>query len=327
MGLRRMLTAPPQFEPSITAVRSPAKRAVTRAYIVMAGWQKAYADRHIGDWSSPPASPQMDVEVITLASERDRAELMRMVHSFLTQVGTPTSFVVVSDGTLSRDTADHVRKLSTAVEVRALDHYAADSRGHPLMPRLLRGDFPFGAKIPLLVQPLASRPRLYVDTDIEFFRGGHRLRALIDDEERRPRFMLQPGAVMSSYDLRMTDGLSMIVGVNAGFCLLKETIDWSLALDRLNRVIDEPHVLSEQTAFGIAISQAAGLPLPGEDFVLKWDDLGVPWDSYARRDIVLRHYASTSRRWKLWLRGGPKGARTLPRAAFDCLVGVQDHGR
>jgi hypothetical protein len=315
--LRRMLAAPAAFEPSIAAVRSPVKRVVTRAYIVMAAWQKAYGDRHIDEWRPPPASSPLDVEVITLASERDRAELMRMVHSFLTHVGTPASLVIVSDGTLSRDTAAHVCRLSSAIEVRSLEDYATDPPLHPIVPRLLTGEYPLGAKVPLLLASVTNRLRLYLDTDIEFFRGAHRLRAMISDGERRPRFTRQRDGQLSSYDARMIEGVSLTLGVNSGFCLLKDTPDWSLALDRLGLVIDDPHVLSEQTAFAIAMSESNGLPLSVDDFVLDWDDLGVPWDSYARRDIVMRHYASPSRRWKLWMRGGPRGARTLPRAAYE----------
>ena len=39
-----------------------------------------------------------------------------------------------------------------------------------------------------------------------------------------------------------------------------------------------------------------------------------PWDAYATRDIVLRHYASPILRWKLWLKGGPRGLRSIPQA-------------
>ncbi len=322
--LRRTLAAPAAFEASIAGVRSPVKRVVTRTYIVMAAWQKAYADRHIDEWRPPPAPSPVDVDVITLASERDRAELMRMVHSLLTHVGQPTSFVIVSDGTLSRDTGAHVRRLSSAIEVTSLDDYVTDPPLHPVVPRLLTGEYPHGAKALLLMEPVTDRPRLYVDTDIEFFRGAHRLRAMIDDGERRPRFNRQGDGEMSLYDARMIEGVSLTLGVNAGFCLLKDTPDWSLALDRLGLVIDNPHMLSEQTAFAIAMSESNGLALSVDDFVLHWDDLGLPWDPYARRDIVMRHYASPARRWKLWMRGGPRGARTLPRAAYEYWACTRD---
>ena len=61
--------------------------------------------------------------------------------------------------------------------------------------------------------------------------------------------------------------------------------------------------------------------MPPDEFVLSYDDMKWPWDSYRRSDVVLRHYASHLIRWKLWLYGGPHGLRTLPRACLSALLG------
>jgi hypothetical protein len=122
------------------------------------------------------------------------------------------------------------------------------------------------------------------------------------------------------YDERMIEGLDVLPGANAGFCLFRRTPDWSLAFDRLAAVVEDATSLSEQTAVAITLTREGARPLPADQFILNWDDLGIPWDPYARRDVVLRHYATPARRWKLWLRGGPRGLRTLPRAGVEAVA-------
>jgi len=293
---------------------------VTAGYFVAAGWQRDYALRRLHRWRPVPEGSRIDVEVVTLACERDALELMRMASSFVRHAGHPAELVVVDDGSLSRATADAVRRVSRSVRVTSLPEFATALPEHPLSERLVAGAFPHAKKLALLAQGLGERPRLYADTDIEFFPAAARLRAYVEDPDPRPRYNLHADDAGALYDPRMTEGLELAPGVNAGFCLFRGPVDWRPAFDRLAPVADDATPLSEQTAVAIAMAGAGGVPLPEDQFVLAWDDLRVPWDPYARGGAVLRHYASPARRWKLWLRGGPAGMRTLPLAAIEALV-------
>jgi hypothetical protein len=308
---------PSELEPALDGIRSPWKRGVTRGYFLAAAWQRSYARRRLDAWDPPAPGPRLELDVATLASEHDSLELMRMTWSFLAHVGTPHRLTVVSDGTLTGRTTAAVRALSDAVEVCELSQHATDLPEHPLAPHLLAGDFIHAKKLAVLAQPPRGRPRLYLDTDIEFFAGAHRFRHVVADSDSAPRFMEHDEYY---YDERVVAGLDVLPAVNAGFCLFKRPADWSPAFDRLLAVLDSPVGLSEQSAVAITLTREGARPLPADLYILRWDDLGMPWDAYARRDIVLRHYAHAARRWKLWLRGGPAGPRTLPAAALEAAT-------
>jgi hypothetical protein len=310
-------STPDQLSPALVGIRSRWKREVTRGYFIVAGWQRDYARSHLASWQPPEVAHTVPLDVATLACERDSLELFRMVTSFLQHVGQPQSFSVFSDGSLSNETIAALQRLSPIVRVTPAVELAFPLHGHPIEAAVRADKFPHATKLLVLAQSPQSRPRLYLDTDIEFFPGAWRFRQCVARSPARPRYM---AADVFYYDERMTTDLDLLPAVNAGFVLLSKSISWRRAFDRLMLVLDAPTGLSEQTAVAIALSEASAAALPEADYVLAWDDLRFPWDPYARRDTVLRHYASPAIRWKLWLRGGPKGVKALPRAAFRALI-------
>ena len=310
------LSTPPELSPALDEITSFWKRAVTRAYFVTAGWQRTYARSMIDRWPTQPTAGFVRLDVMTLACERDALELMRMVSSLIRHVGMPRRLDVVSDGTLSQRTSSALRHMCPVARVLGAESLTDPLPGHPLGKLLRDNAFPFALKLLVVAQPPTDVPRLYLDSDIEFFRGAGRFRELIAAPMTAPRYM---SLGTFDYDERLTDGLKLLPGANAGFILAARRLPWRLAFDRLAAVAETAVPISEQTAVAIALTQARAEALPEDDYILAWDDLGVPWDPYARRGVVLRHYASPARRWKMWLRGGPSGMRTLPRAVATAL--------
>jgi len=267
------------------------------------------------DW--PPARParQVDIDVVTLACERDAVVLMRMLDSLLRHLGEPASLTVVSDGSLQQDASAAVRRLFERTRILDFDRDVRPDVRHPVIRRFCDTHV-WGKKLALYARPLDGRPRLVLDCDIEFFAGAYRLMELAAKRDPRPMYMAHDRRAGrdETYDRRLTEGLTVLPRVNAGLSLLRADIDWTSALERLERAVEDPTFLTEQTAFAVAMTIADGQALPPEHFVLSWSDAGYPWDRLVTDDTALRHYASAASRWKLLLRGGARGFKSLPRA-------------
>ena len=268
------------------------------------------------EWPRPvQAAGRIDADVVTLACERDRVLLYRMIESFVSQVGEPAEILLVSDGSLTRDTTELLTGLSPSVRVTSFPGFIQEHPPPALVEQYAQIDL-WGVKLAVEMRPPSGRPLIYTDSDVLFLGGGARLREYLAGD--RPRYMRQE---VDAYDERLTDGSDVLPGVNAGFYICPREIDWTEPVERLARVIDEPTIFTEQTVLALALTAAGAEPLPPDEFVLSYDDLKWPWDRYRRRDIVVRHYASHEIRWKLWLHGGPAGLRTLPRACLQALLG------
>jgi hypothetical protein len=304
---------PPELEGPLADVPAPWKRFALATFYSLAVLQRMYGERNLASWSPPRIRKSIELDVITLACERDRLVALRMVHSFLANAGRPTSFTVVSDGSLSRATSAALQNLSKVVRVVAFSDVASERDVDDMLMRFA-SKHPFGMKFALLTGHSGARPVLWTDTDVIFFRGARRLAHYVSTGDTAPRYMQEPS---SGYDDRLLTGIAVLPGVNAGFCLFPKPINWDLALERIGPYVDSPTFVTEQTAVAIAFTQAHALPFPPTDFIVTWDDIKWPWDAYAHKDIVARHYASWLVRWKLWLKGGPAGVRTLPRATID----------
>jgi hypothetical protein len=239
-----------------------------------------------------------------------------MIASFLERVGTPSVLRVVSDGTVTHQTCAALRRICPTIEVMTFRAFSSTERQRAIVTQFAE-KHPLGKKLSLIMAE-GPHPILYVDSDVEFLSGGHRLREFVR-RDGAPRYMQQ---WVDGYDERMTRGLDLLPGVNAGLVLIPRPLDWAESLARLELAVGLPTDLTEQTAVAIAFTRAFAQPFPSDEFILTWDDATRPWDPYARRDVVVRHYSGTLR-WKLWLRGGPRGLRHLPAAAtayFTSLV-------
>jgi len=284
-----------------------------------AGVQREHAERRIGRAAIPVPPASLDLDVLTLSCERDRLIVWRMMRSFLSRVGRPRSFLVLSDGSISEDTATALRRLSPIVTGVDFHEWAAE-QPLPDVVRRFADSHVLGKKIAGMLGEPFPRPRLYVDSDIEFLRGAHRFRELVEAGGSRPRYQLDVAVAAreGGYDERIVSAVrEMLPRVSSGFNLLFEQLDWAGALDALAPIVDAPTFLTEQTTFAVAMTDNAGLALPEDDYVLQWHDLDRPWDAFARKDVVMRHYGSALLRWKMWLKGGDRGLWALPAATVE----------
>jgi hypothetical protein len=223
--------------------------------------------------------------------------------------------MVVSDGTVTPRTTQALTALDRSVEVIDWRDFTSGTRLDAAIERYAKVH-PLGKKLAMLVS-LRDWPTLVLDSDIEFYAGGYRLRELIEGDERGHRYQHNG---MDAYDERLTQGQAILDAVCSGVVLLRGELDWSPGLARLAPFADTGGPWTEQTVVAIALTEAGATPLPRNDYVVYWDDIKYPWDHYAGRDIVLRHYLAWLQRWKMWMRGGPSGYRSIPLALVHELA-------
>ena len=315
-GSDRVIDANRDWRPDVSGVR-PSRRPVIRALNSLAEAQRRYAMDRLDRWPVPEPAPPIDLHVSTLACESYAPMLMRMVCSFLERAGEPASLTVVSDGSLSAGTIAAVKRLWPATAIVEADELlAALPPGDPIARAAQRS--PYMLKLAWIRHAdRGGMPALSVDCDIEYFAGAGRMRDLLDAPGRDPLYQHHPALGRDQgtpYDERMTEGQSIIPKVNAGVVLRFEPLDWSRALDVLDRFADDPHHLSEQTVTAIALTDSGARHFDTGDFVLSSADLNRPWDAYRRKDAVLRHYCSDTLKRKLFVRSTPSGLRSLPLA-------------
>lgn len=232
-----------------------------------------------------------DAHVLTLAGRGNVAEVVLMWRSLVRSAGVPTRFTVIGDGTLNRPEFDLLRSACPGVEptdwrcvvddaaLSAVERYATT---HPL-----------GKKLAVLMSLRPDGPMMFTDSDVLYF---ERARELLSCFGERPRFLLD---CQASLDDRVFDTSDRDGPVNSGVLLLTRPLDWTLALERYQRVKDDPQRFTEQAMVQLALRASGGVPLdPGKCIVtvedqFKWKDLCNP------REAILRHYVSTVRH-KMW---------------------------
>lgn len=249
------------------------------------------------------AGPPVPLRLVSFACERDLPEHVASIRSFLVNVGVPTSYEIVSDGSHSRRSSDLLRALHPCVTLADWTEVAAAG-----LPQALReyADASWrGRKLLVFASLEIAGPTLLADADVLFFPPARELRALGD--EGPPRYL--PDAGDGLYlDVELLEGDERRVeGVNAGFVFLPRALDWSSSLRRLElRLRSGRATFTGQTVVHLALQEARARPFDPSRYVLAVDDRELPQDRHVGPDTVLRHYV-TPVRHKLWT--------TLARAA------------
>ncbi len=255
-----------------------------------------------------------------------------MVSSLLARVGTPRSFTVVSDGSITPTTAAAVRRLSPVIDITESSELL-ESSWVPESVRRFAHSHVLGIKLAIMMRPVDGAACLFVDTDVEFHAGGRRLLGYLGDLEQGPRFMEHPEwidgvGVPNTYDPRLLEGRDVLPRVNSGVVIWSRALEWSDALERIEPIADQALALSEQTAVALALSDSGARVLPAQEFVLVADDGGSPFDRHTGERTILRHYFSIGLQWKMNLKGGPSGMRSAPAAVLTALArSLRDQSR
>ncbi|NJL01144.1 MAG: hypothetical protein HC910_11500 [Spirulinaceae cyanobacterium SM2_1_0] len=255
-----------------------------------------YAHRlaHQGRISGNP--PPLIASVYSLSCQRDLPEQVANIRLLLTHVGLPQQFVVVSDGSYTADSIQLLQRLHPCVRViplvdfvrpdlpAAVFHYAEIS--------------PMGKKLAMLLSIPVTQPSLYTDSDIFFFPAAGDLAALLERADGQNYYLTD---TYQSFDWRILQSeAEAATPINGGFILLKQALDWQIAMQRFLALTEPPNYFTEQTMVHLTLHANGAQPLDRQRYIMELDDEFVYGDRYARRpDIVLRHYVNPVRH-KFW---------------------------
>ena len=242
------------------------------------------------------SGPSVDLHLFSFSSEKDLPEQVASLRSFLTHVGTPNEFTVISDGSHSPASRDLLRALHPCIDVIDWDRFA-DRR----LPSIL-SDYAAvswrGKKVAAVVSFPGDRPVLYADSDILFFPAACELRDL--SREAGPRYLRDCDG-RRFLDSRLLRGPGEEEeSVNSGFFFHPAALDWAPALERLKGVAEAPRTFTGQTIVHLTMHDNGAQPFDPSRYVVADDDRFRPEDLYVRADTVLRHYV-TPIRHKFWI--------------------------
>lgn len=236
------------------------------------------------------------IRVYAFSCERDLAEQVASIRSFLTNVGIPETFTVISDGSYTDLSCQLLRRIHPCVDVIPINQFIK-----PDLPKCV-SDYaqvhPLGKKLSGLISIPVNGATIYTDSDILFFPGGSDLVELANLDSQVCHYLPD---CSNSLDGRMLyEETEKLNPVNAGFILFKQELDWDFAIKRLANLSESPTYFTEQTIVHLTIHHNGGVPLCSEKYVLNVTDQFIYPDKFSQNKIVLRHYVNDVRH-KLWM--------------------------
>jgi hypothetical protein len=243
--------------------------------------------------------PPLALSVMSFVQESDVPELVASVRSFLAHVGVPDEFVVVSDGTITKESAAVITSiLPGVVSVQTAHEYVGAHR----LPQVVR-DFmaksPWGAKLASIMALNDRCPAMYSDADLWYFAGAAELRNLVAGDA--PLYLQDIAPYLDPRMLRDdSPGDDTSAPLNAGLLFVPKPLDWSLGCARLAELRGEPIGDSEQAAVHLTFLGARASPFPRSRYVINPRRSTPPLHVHAR-DLCVRHY-TRPQRGLFWLR-------------------------
>lgn len=247
-----------------------------------------------GSWQPRSPVPRLDVSVYTLSCQRDFPEQVACLRSFLTFVGIPQQFVIISDGSYTREATQQLQRLHDCVRVVPLMEFA-----NPDLPSQVF-DYvqlnPMGKKLLAILSIPIEGTAVYTDSDIFFFPGAAELTALLQRSEQQSYYLPDTDP---AFDRRILRAGEEADPINGGFIIFKSQPDWREAMARFLALTEPPSYFTEQTMMHLTLHRLGAKPLNRDRYIM-WRDDEFQWrDRYAGSDIVLRHYV-TPVRHKFW---------------------------
>ena len=239
----------------------------------------------------PPRT--LDVDVFAYSNEAMLPEQIASVRSFLKYAGRPNSFTIVSDGTHRPRALSLLQQIDSCIELaNARDFLPQQSSSRDYF-----ANHPTGKQLALIMSLPRERPALYVDADVLFFPGAVAVADLLYNHDA-PAFYLRDCQL--SADARLfRDPAEAADPVNTGVLFSFQKLDWSLAMERLQRLEGTPNFFTNQTMTHLTMHANGARPLDPAKFVLQLDDQFQFADRYADNSIILRHYVNPVRH-KFW---------------------------
>lgn len=241
-----------------------------------------------------PQGPELPFRVVSLSGERDFPEQIASWQSLLRYLGTPTEFLLASDGSHSAASLEILRRFHPRVRVVLAQDFAAPD-SPPCVHRYLQQS-PMGKKLAVFSAIQELTPMLYSDSDILYFPGAPHFLDLVN---RGTKTLYLPDCAPSFDRELIRSEEELLNPVNAGFLYLAEAISLQKGLQRFENPSHPVSFFSEQTIVHLAVHEARGQALPKDRYIMQADDQFRFADAYAGPQLAMRHYIS-SIRYKMW---------------------------
>ncbi len=239
----------------------------------------------------PPRT--LDIDVFAYSNEAMLPEQIASVRSFLKYAGRPNNFTIVSDGTHRPHFIWLLQEVDSCIRVtRAQDFLPKQSSSPDYF-----ANHPTGKQLALIMSLPRERPALYIDADVLFFPGAVVLADLLRNHDA-PALYLRDCQVAGDERL-LRDPAEAADPVNTGVLFFFRKLDWSLAIERLQKLEGVPIFFTNQTMTHLTMHANGARPLDRSKFILQLDDQFQLADRYANNSIVLRHYVNPVRH-KFW---------------------------
>lgn len=242
-----------------------------------------------------PGGPQVPFNVFSYSGESALPEQVASIRSFLSYVGRPKRFTVVSDGTLSGRSSGILKSLDPAISVSGSAQWLPRDLPTRIYPYLTT--HPTGKQLALIMSLPVDGPTLYVDSDVLFFPDANDLIRLAESKAV-PAFYLAD-CRLSADERLFRSAAEKTHPVNTGVLLLFEKLDWALGVRRFLELPGLPDFFTNQTMTHLTVHASGASPFDDKKYVLQLDDQFVYQDRYACRDLALRHYVNPVRH-KFW---------------------------
>lgn len=238
---------------------------------------------------------ELPFDVFAYSGENTLPEQIASIRSFLTYVGRPKQFTVVSDGSYTAASIELLNKIDSCVRVQT----TAPSLPSGLPEKVqsyLTNHFT-GKQLALIMSLPANGPTLYTDSDVLFFPEAMQLADLSRTKSVSAFYLAD--YQFSGDERLIQDSTEKENPVNMGFLLLFQKLDWSLGLERLEMLSDTPNFFTTQTVTHLCLHANGAVPFDPHKFVLKVDDQFIYRDRYAGSSLAVRHYVNPVRH-KFW---------------------------
>ena len=238
---------------------------------------------------------ELPFDVFAYSGENTLSEQVASIRSFLTNLGRPKQFTVVSDGSYTSTSIELLEKIDNCVRVQT----TAPSLPSGLPAKIqsyLTNHFT-GKQLALIMTLPANGPTLYTDSDVLFFPEAMQLADLSRTQSVSAFYLAD--YQFSGDERLIRDTTEKENPANMGFLLLFQQLDWSLGLERLEMLDDTPNFFTTQTVTHLCLHANGAVALDLQKYVLKLDDQFNYRDWYAGSSIAVRHYVNPVRH-KFW---------------------------
>lgn len=253
---------------------------------------------------------QVDMEVLSMSSNKDFNEQLLSILSFQRYMGSPISWTVYSDGSHTDKQISDLETIFPYVKVVAIDfndpalvRAAMKERFLPYFDELLHyaQNSPYGKKLFYYINHEIQNPTLFIDSDILFYELASASFTKAKSDNVNGWYL--PDQLWHCLDSRYkSKNNPQMYQINSGFFLLnRELENIELGLDFLKSAQQKYEWFTEQTFFHILLRENKCQPFDPRVFILNSSDQFDISYGYKKNAIAIRHFTGPVRH-KMWQR-------------------------